>query len=50
MHIWPGKMMIGLVLFLLRGFAKELKQGRVRVWEQCFISEGEVDVNKMRQP
>lgn len=48
--MWARDVMIGLVLFLQCGFARELKQGRVRIQDQRFISKGEVDVNKMGQP
>lgn len=45
-----GKVMIGLVLLLRGGSTGELKQRRVIIREQCFISEGEGDVSVAAQP
>lgn len=50
MSSWTGEVMIGLVLLLQCGSSGELKPIRVRIRDRCFISEGEVDVNRAAQP
>lgn len=47
---WAGKVMIDLVLLLRGGSTGELKQRRVIIREQRFISEGEGDVSVAAQP